>query len=704
MPEVQPKIPPLTRRPFLLDPLFRPLQTLTGVGPKLAPLLEKLVGGPRVADILWHAPIDLIDRTYHPNLHSALAGKIATIDVDIIEHRPPKRNGIPYRIIAGDGVGYIDLIFFKPRGNYLETTFPPMQHVTISGKLERYGGKWQMAHPEKLTDDMIKKPFEPVYPLAAGITNRMVTKIVGTAITTLPALPEWGDAALISREKWPTHSEAIHALHTPQHADDIGLNTLNRRRLAYDELLANQLAIAILRERERGLKGRTFKTNGPLRSQILAALPYRFTHAQERAIADIDNDMREPRRMMRLLQGDVGSGKTIVALITLLNAVTSGAQGAIMAPTEILAQQHAATLMPLCDQLGINATILTGRHKGRERTDILANIANGSAQIIIGTHALFQDDVTFHDLGVAVIDEQHRFGVHQRLALSRKGLAIDLLVMTATPIPRTLTLTAYGDLDVSKLDEKPPGRKPIDTRLIPIPRMLELIDGIAKQLNHGVQAYWVCPLVEESEILDLSAAEDRYEMLAEKFGPVVGLIHGRMTPLQKDAVMQSFARGDIKILVATTVIEVGVNVPAATVIIIEHAERFGLAQLHQLRGRVGRGSMESYCFLLFKPDCGKIARDRLKTMRDTQDGFIIAERDLTLRGPGDILGTQQSGIPELRLADLSTHADILEFARDDARVILTKDPTLTTTERGAALRHLLYLFERDQAIKLLQAG
>jgi len=578
-----------------------------------------------------------------------------------------------------------------------------MQRVTISGKLERYGGKWQMAHPDRLNDEMIKQPFEPIYPLSAGVTNRVITKTIGAGLATMPDLPEWGDAALITREKWPAHTAAIRSLHAPANADDIGFNTRTRRRLAYDELLANQLAIAILRDSERTLKGRMFQTNGPMRDKLRTALPYQLTGAQERAIIEIDSDMAAPTRMMRLLQGDVGSGKTIVAFITLLNAVASGAQGAIMAPTEILAQQHAKTLMPLCDQLGINATVLTGRNKGRERADILTNIANGSAQIVIGTHALFQDEIEFFDLGVAVIDEQHRFGVHQRLALSRKGPAVDLLVMTATPIPRTLTLTAYGDLDVSKLNEKPPGRKPIDTRLIPIPRMLELVDGLSKQITDGVQIYWVCPLVEESEILDLSAAEDRYSMLHEKFGSSVGLVHGRMKPDQKDAVMQSFARGDIKILVATTVIEVGVNVPAATVMIIEHAERFGLAQLHQLRGRVGRGSVASYCFLLFNPDCGETARDRLKTMRDTEDGFIIAEHDLTLRGPGDILGREQSGVPNMRLADISAHADILEFARDDAKIIISKDPKLLT-ERGQALRHLLYLFERDQAIKLLQAG
>jgi ATP-dependent DNA helicase RecG len=695
--------PPPSARPFALSPLFRHLGTINGVGPKLAPLLAKLVGGDKIRDVLWHKPIDVIDRTYRPDLHHAEDGKIATLVVDILEHRPPKRGGTPYRIVAGDGHGYVDLVFFNPRGDYLEKTFPPFQKMTISGKLERYGGKWQITHPDKLNDTDNAPAFEPVYPLSAGITNRVITKCVRAALPMLPELPEWIDAALMGREHWPRHADAVRALHTLDSPDGLSPRALNRRRLAYDELLADQLAITIVRERERGLAGRTYQTNGPLRQSALAALPFTLTAAQTRAVSEIDADMAKPLRMMRLLQGDVGSGKTVVALMAALNAVDSGAQAAIMAPTEILATQHAQTLMPLLDQIGVNAVLLTGRHKGRERDDILANIANGSARMIIGTHALFQDDVTFHDLGVAVIDEQHRFGVHQRLTLSSKGRGIDLLVMTATPIPRTLALTAYGDLDVSKLDEKPPGRKPIDTRLIPLPRMMDLIDGLEKQMADGVQAYWVCPLVEESEVLDLAAAEDRYAMLSERFGVRVGLVHGRMKPADKDAVMKKFSDGGIKILVATTVIEVGVNVPAATVMIIEHAERFGLAQLHQLRGRVGRGSAQSYCFLLFHEKCGQTARERLKTMRETEDGFLIAERDLTLRGPGDILGTAQSGVPILRFADLSNSGDLLDIARDDARLVYQKDPGLKS-ERGQALRHLLYLFERDQAIKRLQAG
>jgi ATP-dependent DNA helicase RecG len=683
--------------------MFRHLQTLPGVGPKLAPILAKLVGGERIADVLWHLPIDGIDRTYRPDLHRAAPGKIATLCVEILEHRPPKRFGTPYRIIAGDGVGYVDLVFFKPKGNYLETTYPPGARVTIGGRLEKYAGKWQITHPDKLPDAGPEMPFEPIYPLSAGITNRVLTKVVRAALDQVPALPEWHDAALMTREGWRDFGASIHAAHTLNGEDDLSPKTPVRRRLAYDELLAGQIAITIVRERERGLKGRAFTDGAALRKRLLSALPYQLTGAQTRSLAEIDADMAAPLRMMRLLQGDVGAGKTVVALAAMLNAVAGGAQAAIMAPTEILAQQHAQTILPILDSLGINGVVLTGRHKGADRAARLAAIANGSAAVVIGTHALFQDEVQFFDLGLAVIDEQHRFGVHQRLRLGRKGMGTDLLVMTATPIPRTLAMTAYGDLDVSRLDQKPPGRKPVDTRLLSLDRLGEMVERIAGQVNGAKQFYWVCPLVEESEILDLAAATERHEALVARLGPVVGLIHGRMKPAEKDAVMADFTSGRLKVLVSTTVIEVGVNVPNATVMVIEHAERFGLSQLHQLRGRVGRGATQSYCFLLYKDPCSATARERLTIMRDTEDGFVIAEQDLALRGPGDILGQQQSGMPVMRLADLSAHSDLLEMAMDDARLLLQKDPRLTSP-RGLAIRHLLYLFERDRAIRWLQAG
>lgn len=690
-------------RPFALDPLFRGLQTLPGIGAKNLTLLEKLFGRARIVDLLFHKPIDLIDRTYKPKLAQARDGKVATITVIIEEHKPSKRPNLPYRITASDETGSIDLIFFNVRGNYLESQYPLNKAVMVSGKLERFAGRLQMAHPDKITSDAEMVRFEPIYPMTAGVTHKMLSKFVGAALPLIPVLPEWQDNALLAREGFDDFRTALTHLHRPEGEEDLLPTTLTRKRLAYDELLADQLAIALIRDRDRGLRGRAFTAPSKHRAQFLANLPFSLTGAQTRAIAEIDADMAQPLRMMRLLQGDVGSGKTVVAAMAMLNAIDDGAQGAIMAPTEILAQQHAQTLIPMFEKIGFRAIVLTGRHKGRERDEILAQIADGTVHVVIGTHALFQDDVVFADLGLAVIDEQHRFGVHQRLQLSNKGNIPDMLVMTATPIPRTLALTAFGDLDVSALNEKPPGRKRVDTRLIPLPRFEDMIESIGKQVAAGVQVYWVCPLVEDSEILDLAAAESRYADLQGRFGAQVGLIHGRMKVKEKDAVMASFAAGNIRLLVATTVIEVGVNVPNATIMVIEHAERYGLAQLHQLRGRVGRGADQSYCFLMYNPDCTAVAKERLKIMRESDDGFYIAEKDMSLRGPGDILGTKQSGVPEFRLADLGVHGELLDIARDDARVVISKDPKLTST-RGQALRHLLYLFERDRAIKLLYSG
>jgi len=502
---------------------------------------------------------------------------------------------------------------------------------------------------------------------------------------------------------WPDWKASILSLHNPASEKDLEASNPAQTRLAYDEFLANQLTLAILRLKQRKLKGRSFSTHGANRQKLLASLPWQLTSFQKEALGEIDADMAAPHRMLRLLQGDVGSGKTIVAALAMMNVVDSGAQATLMAPTEILARQHIETLKPYLDAAGIPFTILTGRDKGKARETILDDIASGKAKIIIGTHALFQEGVEFADLGLAVIDEQHRFGVHQRLQLSSKGLGTDVLVMTATPIPRTLTLTAYGDMEVSRIVGKPAGRKPIDTRLIPQDTLDDMIGRIGEQIKKGVQIYWVCPLVEESEILDLAAAEERHLVLQQFYGDKVGLIHGRMKPKDKDAVMEKFAAGEISILVATTVIEVGVNVPNATIMVIEHAERFGLAQLHQLRGRVGRGDQQSYCFLVYASNLTETARERLKILRQTEDGFLIAEKDLELRGSGEVLGTKQSGLIEFRLANLAAHSDLLLSARHDSALILEKDPDLKTP-RGEALRTLLYLFERDQAISYLRSG
>jgi ATP-dependent DNA helicase RecG len=534
-----------------------------------------------------------------------------------------------------------------------------------------------------------------------------MAKAVVAAAGRAPELAEWQDPAWIAKQKWPGWPAALQSAHEPQTGNDLDPKSPARARLAYDELLANQLALALMREQMKRQQGRSFSGTGTLAKKLMKALPYTLTGAQDSSIKEILADMASPARMMRLLQGDVGSGKTVVALFAMLHAVESGTQAALMAPTEILARQHFAGIHDLARAIGLEVALLTGREKAKTRQPVLDGLADGSISLVVGTHALFQDDVVFKDLGLAVVDEQHRFGVHQRMTLSQKGAGTDVLVMTATPIPRTLTLTAYGDMAVSRLNEKPPGRKPITTRAVPMARLGEVVDHLAKSISGGGQAYWVCPLVEESELVDLTAAEDRYAALKQQLAHLgegaVGLVHGRMKGPEKDAVMAAFNAGTIKILVATTVIEVGVDVPNASIIVIEHAERFGLAQLHQLRGRVGRGSAASSCLLLYHGQLGETAQARLKIMRETEDGFVIAEEDLRLRGAGDVLGTRQSGLPQFRLADLETHGDLLQTARDDAGLILARDPNLTSP-RGEALRVLLYLFQQDDAVRYLRSG
>jgi ATP-dependent DNA helicase RecG len=691
-------------RPFDLDPLFRALTTLPGVGPKNGALFEKLIGGPKILDLLWHMPVDFIDRRFSPKISEAPEGRIATIEVTVVSHQPNARKGLPYRVKVRDESGVISLVFFHANKGWIEKQLPDRENVIISGKVEYYQGNPQIVHPDiaKVSERETLESIEPIYPLTAGVTNKALRKAMGGALDLVPQLAEWLEPAYKQQQKWPSWDEALIAVHEPENEKELLPESLFRQRLAYDELLANQLTLSLVRHRQRKVNGRRYQGDGALRARLKTLLPFDLTAAQERSLVEIDKDMAEDARMLRLLQGDVGSGKTVVAAMAMLNVVESGAQAAIMAPTEILARQHAETLAPWLDELGVGHVTLTGRDKGAGREALLSQIADGEAKIIIGTHAIFQEGVEFADLGLAVIDEQHRFGVHQRLQLSAKGKGTDILVMTATPIPRTLTLTAYGDMDVSRLDEKPPGRKPIDTLLMPKEKMDDMVDGLARKISEGARVYWVCPLVEESEKLDLAAAEERFDILRQRFGKV-GLVHGRMKPAEKDEVMARFANGELNILVATTVIEVGVNVPEATIMVIEHAERFGLSQLHQLRGRVGRGGDKSYCFLLYNGPLGETAKERLSVMRETEDGFLIAEKDLQLRGGGDILGVKQSGLPQFRLADLNVHGTLLAAARDDARLIIEKDPELKS-ERGKALTTLLYLFERDQAIQYLRSG
>ncbi|HEX9447059.1 MAG TPA: ATP-dependent DNA helicase RecG, partial [Dongiaceae bacterium] len=545
--------------------------------------------------------------------------------------------------------------------------------------------------------------LEPVYPLTTGLPAKTLRKAIAAALERAPALPEWIDPGVIQRESWPSWRAALVSLHNPEATADLAPQAKSRMRLAYDELLANQLALALVRQHNRHLTGRASRGDGGLRAKVLATLPYQLTGSQQQAIAEIAADMATDNRMLRLLQGDVGSGKTVVALLAMLIAVEAGGQAALLAPTDILARQHFAGLQPLAAAAGIELALLTGRDKGKAREAMLARLAEGEIKLIVGTHALVQEDVNFADLRLAVVDEQHRFGVQQRVALAAKGRGVDLLVMTATPIPRTLMLTGYGDIDVSRLTEKPPGRQPIATRTLPIERLDEVIEGVRRAISNGARVYWVCPLVDESELIDLAAATERHRHLQQIFGSEVGLVHGKQKAAERDHTMAAFAAGDIKVLVATTVIEVGVNIPEATVMVVEHAERFGLAQLHQLRGRVGRGSGKSSCLLLYQSPLGEIAKARLSILRESEDGFRIAEEDLRLRGGGELLGNRQSGLPEFRLADLGAHGDLLAMARDDAKLILDRDPNLLSP-RGEALRTLLYLFQRDAMIKTLRSG
>ena len=692
-------------RPEILYPLFAGINTIKGIGERSYKLVAGLVGD-KIADMLWHLPSNIIDRRYSPRLVEAVPGRIITVKVRVVEHIAPKSRKQPYRVVVEDGSEQLTLIFFKVYADSIAKNLPAGAERVISGKLESFNGQLQMSHP-----DYIVKPeeidkvlgVETVYPLTAGISNKMLGKWIRQALDRLPDLPEWLNAEFKQKQGWSSFRAALLAAHNPQRLNDLEPTTPARCRLAYDELLANQTALAIVRERVKKQAGREIRGNGLLRRKILEQLPFKLTPAQEKVLSEIYADQGEPFRMLRLLQGDVGSGKTVVALLAMLNTAECGCQAAIMAPTEILAKQHLETIQPLCDSIGIRAELLTGRTKGKNRTALLADLEAGKIDILIGTHALFQEEVKFKDLALAVVDEQHRFGVHQRLNLSAKGNKTDILVMTATPIPRTLILTAYGDMEYSKIDQAPEGRKPVDTRVVPVDKISEVVSGLRRKLQSGARAYWVCPLVEESEKSDLAAAEERFASLQKIFGSDVGLVHGKMKEKDKDAVMERFKNGAIKLLVATTVIEVGVNVPEATVMIIEHAERFGLAQLHQLRGRIKRGFEASTCILMYAGRLSETAHERLNIMRETEDGFLIAEKDLELRGSGEILGTRQSGFSEFKLADMSVHKDLLRIANQDAKMMLELDPNLQTP-RGQALRTLLYLFERDDAVKTYLAG
>ena len=697
---------PSRGRPEALFPLFAQIETLPGVGPKSAQLLATL-HVERPVDLLMTLPQSGVDRRRRASVRGADLPCVVTVEVTVGQHRAPARRGGAYRVTVEDAHTSFQIVFFRAHDEYLRRALPTGARRIVSGKVELFDGVPQMVHPDHMlaVEEAGEIPeFEPIYPLTAGLTQGVMRKAVAGALTRLPDLAEWIDPGQKSRENWPDWVDAVRAAHTPQTLADLGASHPARARLAYDEFMAHQITLALARSRMKRSKGLVTVGTGLLRARVMAALPYRPTGAQTRAIEEIAADMARPLRMNRLLQGDVGAGKTLVALGALLIAVEAGGQGVMMAPTEILARQHLEGLRPLAEAAGVVLEILTGRDKGAERRAKLAALEAGDIQILVGTHAVFQKDVAFADLRLAIVDEQHRFGVRQRLELGQKGAAVDVLVMTATPIPRSLSLAQYGDMDISVLDEKPPGRKPVATALVNMARMDEVVEKLRRAIADGRQAYWVCPLVDESEVSDLSSAEERFRRLRAALGEGrVGLVHGQMPPEEKDAAMAAFQRGETSVLVATTVIEVGVDVPNASIMVIERAESFGLAQLHQLRGRVGRGSAASTCLLMYQAPLNEGGERRLGTMRDTEDGFRIAEVDLEMRGAGDVIGTAQSGLPRFRIADMEGQAGLMAVAQSDARKLLADDPDLTGS-RGQAARVLLWLMERDQAIRLISVG
>ena len=693
-------------RPELLFPLYADLETLEGIGPKTARAFEGLAVF-RPKDLLFLLPYAGIDRRRRDTVQGAAFPTTVTVEVTVGAHFPARNKGGPTRVMVRDTMLEWVAVFFHARGDYLQKLMPTGQKRILSGKVETFDGVAQMVHPDHILrpEEAGDLPsYEPVYALTAGVNQKQVHRAVQSALARAPELPEWMDPALKAREGWPDWHAAVTAAHRPQDASALVASHPARARLAYDEFFAHQLTLSLARQTLRRGKGIETRGTGVLQAKVLKSLPYAPTNAQSRAIRDITADMATPLRMNRLLQGDVGAGKTLVAFMALLVAAEAGGQGVMMAPTEILARQHYEGLEPLAAAAGVRLNLLTGRDKGADRAAKLADLAAGRTQILVGTHAVFQKDVVFGDLRLAVVDEQHRFGVAQRMELGAKGQAADVLVMTATPIPRSLALASYGDMDVSVLDEKPAGRKPIKTALVAAGRIDEVVDHLRRAVTEGKQAYWVCPLVEESEVMDLTSAVERFNTLRAALGEGrVGLVHGQMPAAEKDAAMARFVAGDTSVLVATTVIEVGVNVPNATIMVIERAESFGLAQLHQLRGRVGRGDAESTCLLLYQAPLTEGGERRLKTIRDTEDGFRIAEEDLAMRGAGDLIGTAQSGLPRFRVADMERQSALMAIAQSDARALLTMDPTLESP-RGRAARLLLWLLDQDRAIRLISVG
>jgi ATP-dependent DNA helicase RecG len=693
-------------RPPILFPLFAPTTSIPGIGPRLAALIARVAGN-KLTDLLWRLPSGLTDWREIKTVADAVPGERALFRLQIVEHQPPRNPKSPYKILATDGTSFIELTFFRPHKDYLDKTFPKGETRLIGGRMEMFKDRPAMAHPERIFTEAeaeTGRMIDTIYPLTEGLMPKVMAKAAAYAVAQTPDLAEWQDAAWRQKNEWPSWQSAIRTVHAPSLPSDLEPTHPARMRLAYDEILANQLSLSLVRERMKAVAGRRVDNGGALRAKALAALPFTLTAAQQSALGELDVDLASGDRMLRLLQGDVGSGKTAVAFLAMTGIWASGGQTALMAPTEVLARQHAATLSVWAEKAGLRMALLTGRDKGTAREATTAALARGEIDLLVGTHALISEDVAFKDLGLVVIDEQHRFGVQQRMALGAKATRPPhVVVMTATPIPRSLALAQYGDMDMTRITGKPPGRQAIDTKALPLARLDDVIAAVGRAVDRGERVYWVCPLVEENEEIDAKAAEARHAELGQIWGNKVGLMHGRMKAAEKDAAISNFKSGQTAILVSTTVIEVGVDVPEATVMIVEHAERFGLAQLHQLRGRVGRGKAASACILLYQSPLGETARARINTLRDTDDGFVIAEKDLELRGAGELLGQRQSGQAIFRMAALDVHGSFLAVAQDDARLVLARDPELKSP-RGEALRVLLYLFERDEAVKTLRAG
>lgn len=701
-------------RPALLNPLFAPVTSLSGVGPKQDKLLRYLLDRtetPRLVDLLLHLPTSVIDRRTRPHIRDAVPGTVVTLEVTVDRHRPapPGRSRAPHLVYASDDTGDVVLTYFRAKRDYIEKLLPVGEKRYVSGTAQLFDDTLQIVHPDRVVDEegLAKLPsIDTVYPLTEGLAIGAIRRAMVQALQKLPKLPEWISPEVMRRCSFPSLEDALHRVHEPVELTDILPQNPFWSRLAFDELLAGQLALALVRAQLRRPAGTRHAGDGRLRRKVIDALPYALTNSQQEAVRAITHDLGQPLRMLRLLQGDVGSGKTVVALLAAAAVAEAGKQSALMAPTEILARQHIKTIAPLAERAGLRVAILTGREKGKERREIITRLADGDIDLLVGTHALIQDDVVFKSLALAIVDEQHRFGVRERLTLTEKGEAVDVLVLSATPIPRTLVLTYFGDMDISELREKPAGRQPIDTRAVANSRLKEIIDGVGRAIESGKLVYWICPLVEETEaegIEHLTNATKRFEVLQKRFGDRVGLVHGQMKGAEKDRVMAQFAAAEIQVLVATTVVEVGVDVPAATIMVIENAERFGLAQLHQLRGRIGRGSDASTCILLYHEPLSQMSAARLKVIRETTDGFRIAEEDLRLRGEGEVLGTRQSGLPGYRIARPEVHAQLIAQARDEALRIMQDNPKLAG-DRGEALRCLLYLYERDEALPLIGAG